>query len=52
MSVIKEGIFIYLDKKATVISKAAAIKDIKKKFKLTEEKAILFYDEWRKEYMR
>lgn len=52
MSVIKEGIFIYLDKKATGILKAAAIKDIKKKFKLTEEKATQYYEEWRKNFMK
>ena len=52
MSIIKEGIFEYLYKNAEGITKAAGIRLIKRKFKLSEEKAILFYDEWRKEYMR
>lgn len=52
MSVIKEGIFIYLNQKATGMLKSAAIKEIKKKFKLTDEKATQFYNEWRNDYMK
>lgn len=52
MSIIKEGIFKYLYKNAEGKVKSEAIRIIKKKFRLTEEKATMFYDEWRKEYMK
>ena len=51
MSIIKEGIFEYLYKNAEGKTKAEGIRLIKRKFKLPEEKATLFYNEWRKEYM-
>ena len=44
MSIIKEGIFEYLYKNAEGKTKAECIRLIKRKFKLSEEKAILFYD--------
>ena len=52
MSIIKEGIFKYLYKNAEGKTKTEGIRLIKRKFKLPEEKATLFYNEWRKEYMR
>lgn len=51
MSIIKEGILKYLYKNAEGRIKSEAIRLIKRKFKLTEEKATQYYEEWRKEYM-
>lgn len=52
MSMVKEAIFIYLDKNATYKIKSEMLKTMKLKFKLSDEKTLQYYDEWRSHYIK
>ena len=52
MTIIKECMFLFLDKKAVGITKQNAIKLFSRKFKITPERATIYYDEWRYSWVR
>ena len=51
MSIIKEAIFIFLDKNSINMTKSNSIAKLIKKFKLSEDKATKYYNEWRNNFI-